>query len=82
MGKVAVTYHAPKGDERVVETRGLTFFDGQTQELDADEHKDFLAKAEGNPHFEVGEARKKPGPKPKAEVKPEAEKPEGDGEQK
>lgn len=65
MGKVAVTYRAPQGDNKVVETRGLTLFDGQTQELDSEEHAAFLAKAENNPHFEVGEARKKPGPKPK-----------------
>lgn len=55
MGTVSVTYRAPKGDEKVVETRGLTFFDGQAVELDEDEHADFLAKAKGNPHFHFGD---------------------------
>lgn len=55
MAKVKVTYTAPKGDNKVVETRGLTLFDGQTVELDEDEHETFLEKAKGNPHFMVGD---------------------------
>lgn len=51
---VSVTYNAPRGDDKVVETRGLTFFDGQAQEIDEVEHKEFLDKAKNNPHFIIG----------------------------
>ncbi len=54
MSKVTVTYNAPKGDEKVVEMRGVTFFDGQAVEIeDPDEQKEFLDKMVGNPHFDV-----------------------------
>jgi hypothetical protein len=55
MSKISVTYHAPKGDEKVVETHGLTFYHGQAVELDDKEHGAFLAKAKRNPHFLVGD---------------------------
>lgn len=54
MGKVSVTYKAPKDDNKVVETHGLTFYHDQAVELDEDEHEAFLAKAKGNRHFLVG----------------------------
>ncbi len=59
MGTVSVTYRAPTGDDRVIETRGLTFFDGQSLSLDEDEHAAFIAKAVGNPLFEVDGAAPK-----------------------
>jgi len=61
-----VTYNAPKGDERVVEMRGHTFFDGQPVEID---DEDFLEKLSTNQHFEVAESKPKA---PKAESKPKA----------
>lgn len=57
---VTVTYHAPEGDSPVVETRGLRLFDGQALAVDEDENAEFIAKAEGNPHFEVIGVKKKP----------------------
>jgi hypothetical protein len=66
--EATVTYHAPPGDNKVVETRGLTFYHDQAQQLDTDEHADFLAKAQGNPHFEVSmpEEAKRRGRPPKS----------------
>lgn len=55
MSTVHVTYHAPEGDSPVVETRGVRFFDGQTKPLDSEEHANLIAKAKGNPFFEVDE---------------------------
>ncbi len=53
MSKATATYHAPKGDNRVVEMRGVTFFDGQAAELDTAEHAGLIAKLRTNQHFEV-----------------------------
>lgn len=53
MGTVKVTYHAPKGDDRVVDTFGATFFDGQAVELNTTDHRYALSKLRNNPLFEV-----------------------------
>ncbi len=58
MGSVTITYHAPEGDSPYVETRGVRLFDGQPVALDEEEHAAFIAKALGNPHFEVSGATK------------------------
>ncbi len=50
---VTITYHAPKGDFPFVETRGMRLFDEQPVALDEKEHAAFIAKAIGNPHFEI-----------------------------
>jgi hypothetical protein len=65
MRKATVTYVAPHGDNKVVETHGLTFFDGQSQELNTDDHEAFLKKVDGNQHFEVewGEEEKSDKPR-------------------
>lgn len=47
---VKVTYNAPEGDEKVVTTRGHTFFDGHPLDV---EDADLIAKARANPHFSV-----------------------------
>lgn len=47
-----VTYIAPAGDEAVVTTGGVRFFDGQSVDL-GPEHGPLLAKLRNNPHFEV-----------------------------
>lgn len=73
MGIVSVTYCAPEGDERVVDTRGLTFFDGQPVEIDAEEHAAFLAKAENNPHFKIGGGDGIPADKPRRGRPPKIE---------
>lgn len=58
MGKITVIYHAPPGDDRVVDMRGVTFFDGQPVEIDTEEHTALANKLRTNWHFEVsgGEA--------------------------
>lgn len=38
MKKVSVTYHAPKGDSKVVEIFGHTFFDGKAEEVEVDDY--------------------------------------------
>ena len=53
MATAIVTYNAPSGDDAVVTTRNVRFFDGQPQELEADEHEALIAKCRTNPHFEV-----------------------------
>lgn len=50
-----VTYNAPQGDDKVVTFCGVEFFAGHPVELDAGEHSHLIAKARGNPHFEVSE---------------------------
>lgn len=65
MRKATVTYNAPEGDNKVVETHGLTFFDGQSQELNTDDHTAFLKKVDDNQHFDVewGEEEKSDKPR-------------------
>lgn len=53
MRKATVTYRAAEGEMAVVETRGQRFFDGQGVELNTRDHGDLIAKADGNPHFDV-----------------------------
>lgn len=71
MRKATVTYNAAEGESKVVETRGVTFFDGHPQELNTDDHGDLIRKAQGNPHFSVelgeeAEPKRGPGRPPKA----------------
>lgn len=53
MGKITVIYHAPPGDDRVVDMRGVTFFDGKPVEIDTEEHTALANKLRTNWHFEV-----------------------------
>ena len=51
-----VTYIAPEGDNEVVTTGGVKFFNGQPLDL-GDEHARLVGKLRNNPHFRVdGEA--------------------------
>jgi len=50
---VSVTYRAPKGDAKVTEAFGHTFYDGKTETIEVDDH--VLKKLQGNQVFEVGE---------------------------
>lgn len=50
---ITATYHAPEGDNAVVTTRGVRFFDGQPVELNTRDHAELLGKLKGNPHFEL-----------------------------
>lgn len=60
MSKVNVIYHAPAGDNQVVETRGQRFFDGQATPIDSETQAELLAKLRTNPLFEVDEPEAKP----------------------
>jgi hypothetical protein len=81
MKKATVTYTAPKGDNKVVEMMGHTFFDGKGTEVVCDEHQ--MAKLQGNQHFKVGSVSDytPPPPKPDKDDEP-AEKPEGKADHK
>lgn len=76
MRKATVTYHAADGENPVVETRGQRFFDGQPVDLNTRDHGELIAKADGNPHFDVeygeevpDEPKRKPG-RPKTKIDP------------
>lgn len=53
MRKATATYNAPKGDSKVVEMGGVTFFDGQSVELNTDDHGHMIGKMQANPHFDI-----------------------------
>lgn len=55
MAKISVTYRAPKGDEKVVEMGGHTFFDGKVEKVDSESEAFLLGKLRSNRHFEVSE---------------------------
>jgi hypothetical protein len=61
MKKLSVTYHAPKGDNKVVEAFGHTFHDGKAEEVEVDDAT--LAKMQGNKYFECGKPTDAPPPK-------------------
>lgn len=50
-----VTYNAPEDDSEVVTYMGIKFFSGQPKEIDGDTEAgaNLLAKADGNPFFDV-----------------------------
>jgi hypothetical protein len=53
MRKATATYVAPKGDSKVVEMGGVTFFDGKSVDLNTDDNAHLVLKLPGNPHFDV-----------------------------
>ena len=54
MKKVSVTYHAPKGESKMVTAFGHTFFDGKSEEVTVE---DFVhEKLAKHPHFQCGKA--------------------------
>jgi hypothetical protein len=53
MRKATATYVAPKGDSKVVEMGGVTFFDGKSVDLNTDDNSHLVLKLPGNPHFDV-----------------------------
>ena len=65
MRKATATYVAPEGDNKVAEMGGVTFFDGQSVELNSDEHGHLMSKLENHPCFdiEIGEDDGKAKPK-------------------
>ena len=72
MTTVSVTYRAPKGDNKVCEWNGFTFFDGVAQDVEENEQtKHMLEKIATNANFEVGKA----GAKAKAPTQAQAPEP-------
>jgi hypothetical protein len=75
---VSVTYRAPKGDSKVCELYGRTFFDGQAIEIeDSEENQHAIAKLTRNKFFEVikgavarHRAKTEPDPEPVSEPEP------------
>jgi hypothetical protein len=53
MKTATATYRAPAGDNKVVEMGGVTFFDGQTVDLNTDDHEHMISKLQNNPHFDI-----------------------------
>jgi hypothetical protein len=64
--ELSVTYHAPKGDSKVVEMLGVTFLDGKTETIVVTDRA--LAKLQGNRHFECGEPKDHKPDKPERET--------------
>jgi hypothetical protein len=53
MKKATAIYRAPKGDNEVVHMGGVRFFDGETVELNSDDHGHLINKLPGNQHFDI-----------------------------
>ena len=53
MPKATVTYHALKGDSKISEGWGYTFFDGKPEEVEVSD--DVLQTIKGNKCFSVSE---------------------------
>ena len=54
MKKLSVTYHAAKGEAKVVEAWGLTFYDGKVEEVTISD--EYYNEMVGNRFFELGKA--------------------------
>lgn len=63
MTKATATYNAPDGDNKVVEMGGVTFYDGQSVDLNSDEHGHLINKLPTNPHFEIEVGEEEDAPK-------------------
>jgi hypothetical protein len=72
--KLSVTYHAPKGDSKMVEIFGHTFYDGKAEEVEVEEP--ILKRLQRNRFFECSKPTDvdsaKPHPDEKHEAKHEA----------
>jgi hypothetical protein len=71
MKEATATYHAPKGDSKVVEMLGHTFYDGKPETVVLDDL--LMATLQGNQHFECSEPK---------EHKPDRAQPESKQEHK
>lgn len=52
MKKATATYHAPEGDAKSVNIGGVVFNDGESVDINSDEHPHLMNKLSGNQHFE------------------------------
>lgn len=62
MRKATVTYRAPEGDNEVVHMGGARFIDGETTEINSNDHPHLMSKIEGNQHFDVEMGEEEPDP--------------------
>lgn len=53
MRSATATYHAPEGDSKEVVMGGVAFKDGETVELNSNDHGHMINKLQGNQHFEI-----------------------------
>lgn len=65
MKTAKVTYNAPRGDNKVVEMGGVTFFDGQEVELNSEDNGHLMSKLPNNQHFTFVAGDDQPDSKPK-----------------
>jgi hypothetical protein len=78
MRKATAIYHAPEGDNEVVHMGGVRFIDGETVDLNSDDHPHLISKLENHPHFEFeigeddGQTKKKRGRPSNAEKEAKA----------
>lgn len=70
MKTAKATYNAPRGDSKVVEMCGVTFFDGKEVELNSDEHGHLMTKLPGNQHFTFEAGEDQPDVKPAKRGRP------------
>jgi hypothetical protein len=52
MRKATATYHAPEGDSDSVQMGGVSFRDGESVEINSNDHGHLMNKLKGNRHFE------------------------------
>ena len=66
MRQAVAIYHAPAGDSEVVHFCGVRFIDGETIELNSNDHPHLMTKIEGHHCFEVEMGEEVPDePKPR-----------------
>lgn len=65
MRKATAIYHAPPGDNEVVYMGGVRFIDGETVDLNSNDHPHLMLKLPTNQHFEFMPGEEVPDEKPK-----------------
>lgn len=85
MRKAIAIYHAPPGDNEVTYMGGVRFIDGETVDLNSDDHPHLMTKLPTNQHFEfvlgeeVADDKPRRGRPPKVKTEPEADSVEDQG---
>lgn len=52
MRKATATYKAPEGDAKSVNIGGVIFNDGESVDINSNDHPHLMEKLQGNPHFD------------------------------
>lgn len=55
MRTATAIYHAPEGDAKSCTMNGVIFNDGETVDLNSNEHAHIMSKLQNSPHFEFKE---------------------------